>query len=192
MAKVTGPLFSLSASGKIGDAMVHFGWKGINVVRQWLKPANPKAAIQGNIRTILGNLGRSVGKVVVDSAYHEQLKTLDVIPAAQTKQSYLVQYIKDNYLAGGGASLTGNYVGILAEFTGHGAYSAFEDSADTLTLVAFNSAYDNITSWDKGLGLYLLAKAAIALGFTGSPYTTSLASWTATPVGLFVADLTGA
>jgi len=42
MAKVEGPLFSLEARGKIGNVMVHFPWKGRNVVRKWLKPTNPR------------------------------------------------------------------------------------------------------------------------------------------------------
>jgi hypothetical protein len=32
---------------------------------------------------------------------------------------------------------------------------------------------------------------AIQLSFTGSPYTTSLASWTATEIGEMVVDLMG-
>lgn len=40
MAKVTGPLFSLDASGKFADSLVFMKWKGINTVRQYTKPAN--------------------------------------------------------------------------------------------------------------------------------------------------------
>jgi len=74
------------------------------------KTSNPKSEDQGNIRTIIGGLGRAVAKVVKSSAFHDQLITLDLIPDQQSKQSYLVQYIKDNYLAGGGATMTANYV----------------------------------------------------------------------------------
>jgi len=192
MAKVYGPLHSDDARGKLAKSLVFIGWKGIKDVRQWLRPANPKDPEQGNIRTIIGNLGRSAGKVKVDSAFDVQLKGLEVIPAQQSKQSYLVQYIKNTYIAGAGATMTGNYASILAEYTGHGGISAFEDGADALTLTAYNADYDSIASWMKGLGLYLLAKAAIALGFTGTPYTKALASWTATQVDAMVADMTGA
>jgi len=41
MAKVDGPLFSLEARGKIGQAIVFFPWKGRHAVRRWLKPTNP-------------------------------------------------------------------------------------------------------------------------------------------------------
>jgi hypothetical protein len=40
MVKVTGPMQSISASGAFAKSMVFFGWKGINVVRQWLIPTN--------------------------------------------------------------------------------------------------------------------------------------------------------
>jgi hypothetical protein len=46
MAKLKAPLMSFSASGKLADSMVFFPWKGINVVRQYVIPANPKAAGQ--------------------------------------------------------------------------------------------------------------------------------------------------
>ena len=46
MAKLTAPLLSLAASGQIGKAMVIFGWKGIQVARQYVVPANPKTTLQ--------------------------------------------------------------------------------------------------------------------------------------------------
>jgi len=190
MAKVTGPLMSMTASGKIADTIVFFSWKGIATVRQWLVPANPQSADQGDIRLVLGGLGRAAGKCAVDSTYHDKLKDLDVIPAQQTKQSYLVQYIKDNFIAGKGATMTGNYNSVLAELTGHAAYTAFQDGADTLNLTDFDVAYATIDPFEKALGVYLLAKAAIALGFTGSPYTKTLDSWTATHINKLVAHLT--
>lgn len=53
MAKVTGPLFSVSASGTIGKAFTFSIWKGIQYVREWFTPANPQTAKQVNIRTAL-------------------------------------------------------------------------------------------------------------------------------------------
>lgn len=46
MAKTTAPLFSFSASGAIGKALVYFPWKGIPVVRRYVVPANPEAPLQ--------------------------------------------------------------------------------------------------------------------------------------------------
>lgn len=46
MAKVKGPLFSLDARGKIADTLVYMGWKGLQTVRQYVIPSNPKTAGQ--------------------------------------------------------------------------------------------------------------------------------------------------
>ena len=50
MAKLKAPLMSLGASGAIGKAMVFFGWKGLDVVREYVVPANPKTAAQNTQR----------------------------------------------------------------------------------------------------------------------------------------------
>lgn len=51
MARVTGPLFSLSASGSIGKTVTYGVWKGINWVREHFIPANPQSVNQTNVRT---------------------------------------------------------------------------------------------------------------------------------------------
>lgn len=43
MAKVKGPLFSLSAAGQLAKTLVYGDWKGIDWVRQYVVPANPKS-----------------------------------------------------------------------------------------------------------------------------------------------------
>jgi hypothetical protein len=50
MAKVTGPLFSMDASGGFGGALVFGKWKGRNVVRQLVTPANPQTEDQEDAR----------------------------------------------------------------------------------------------------------------------------------------------
>lgn len=52
MAKVKGPLFSLSASGQIAKTLVYGDWKGIDVVRKFVIPANPNTAGQQTQRGI--------------------------------------------------------------------------------------------------------------------------------------------
>jgi len=187
MAKVTGPLYSMSASGKLADAMVYFGWKGVNVVRGWVKPANPKSAAQGDRRILIGGSGRAVAEIKPEKAFAQQLIDLNLIPGGQTKQSFLVKYIIDHYI-----NNATTYAAQLALCTGHTAYSDFGDLADTLGIVEFDLDYAAIAPYDKALGLYLIAKAAIALGFTGSPYDTALSSWTATEIGEMGADFTAA
>ena len=186
MAKVTGPLYSMSASGKIANAMVFFGWKGIACVRQWVVPANPQSASQGDVRVVMGGLGRGCGKVVAESAFHQQLIDLGLIPSGQTKQSYLVKYIGETFLAGPTA-----YSSELAALTGHTSYAAFQASADALSIVEFDLDYASVDAFDKALGLFELAKTAIAKGFTGTPYTTALNDWVTTDVEGMVSDMTG-
>ena len=193
MAKCTGPLYSLSASGKLANAMVYFNWKGINVVREWLKPSNPKSGGQGDQRIMFGGSGRSVGEILPKpgfptvSAFAQQLIDLKLIPGGQTKQSYLVKYILAHYLTDATA-----YVAMLAELTGHTSYSDFQAAADTLGIVEFDLDYADIAPYDKGLGLYLIAKFATAIPLTGTPYSTALVDWVTADIDGMIADFTTA
>lgn len=60
MAKLKAPLFSLGASGKLAGALVYFGWKGLDVVREYVIPSNPKTAAQTTQR---GYLAAAVAKI---------------------------------------------------------------------------------------------------------------------------------
>lgn len=46
MGKLKAPLLSLGASGAIGKVAVFFNWKGIDAVREYVIPANPKSDAQ--------------------------------------------------------------------------------------------------------------------------------------------------
>jgi len=60
MAKVKAPLLSFSAAGQIAETLVYFTWKGLDVVRQYVIPANPNTAKQ---QTQRGYLTAAVAKV---------------------------------------------------------------------------------------------------------------------------------
>ena len=184
----------MGASGKIGDAMVFFPWKGLNVVRQWVIPTNKMSAPQGKQRQVLGGTGRAVGEIKANvgttsvlTGFAQQLINLKLIPAGQTKQSYLVKYIIGHYL-----STPALYTAELAALTAHTSYGAFGASATALGLVDFVLPYSSLATYDKALGLYLIAKTAIALGFTGTPYTTSITAWVTADVAGMVTDFTAA
>lgn len=191
MAKLIGPLYSMGASGKIGDAMVFFPWKGLNVVRQWVIPVNRMSGGQGDQRIFLGGTGRSVGEIYPKTGhttvgqFAQQLIDLALIPAGQTKQSFLVSYILSHYL-----NSTTNYAAELAALTGHAEYDVWQSAADALGIVEFDLDYAVVDPYNKALGLYLIAKSAIALGFTGTPYTTALASWVTADINGMVSDFT--
>ena len=70
MAKVKGPLFSLGASGQIAKTLVYGDWKGIDIVRQYVVPANPNTAGQQEQRGYFGE--------AVDEWHTDGFTALDV------------------------------------------------------------------------------------------------------------------
>lgn len=46
MAKLNAPLFSFNAAGKLANSLVYFCWKGIDCVRSYVIPSNPKTTAQ--------------------------------------------------------------------------------------------------------------------------------------------------
>ena len=58
MVKVTGPMFSLNASGTLADAVTFSNWKGRQYVRQRVIPANPKSDAQMGRRVMFGFLAQ--------------------------------------------------------------------------------------------------------------------------------------
>jgi len=66
MAKLKAPLLSFGASGAIAKAIVYFGWKGLNVAREYVIPANPRTAGQTTQR---GYLTAAVALVHTCQAY---------------------------------------------------------------------------------------------------------------------------
>ncbi len=51
MAKVVGPAFSVSATGTVGKTFTYGIIRGIQYVREWFTPYNPKSTKQVNLRT---------------------------------------------------------------------------------------------------------------------------------------------
>lgn len=75
MAKVTGPLLSLSASGTVADTMTFSRWKGRAYVRQRVIPTYSNTTGQSKIRDLMTDLSvawktnATVGAVVINPAY---------------------------------------------------------------------------------------------------------------------------
>lgn len=57
-AIVTGPLFSLTASGQIAKALVYSTWKGRAYVREYVVGANPNTLAQRTRRVMMGFLSK--------------------------------------------------------------------------------------------------------------------------------------
>lgn len=126
MAKVDGPLFSLEAKGKIGDAIVFFPWKGRHAVRRWLKPTNPRDIDQKLIRQKLASVGQVIGKILGVSATYPngslavvEWKTLT--PATQIWNAFIVK-------------------SVLGQISADAAWVAFMDLID---------AVDELVTWQS-------------------------------------------
>jgi len=59
MAKVTGPLMSLAASGSVAKTVTFATWKGRPYVRNLVKPANPKSDLQVSTRAVMKFLAQN-------------------------------------------------------------------------------------------------------------------------------------
>jgi len=189
MAKVTGPLFSIEARGKIADAMVHFPWKGLNVVRGWVKPANKKTVDQGDVRQMIGGLGRSMSDAEDGSKYQEDL--LELANGLETWNAAYVKFVMLNIFTDI-AAYTAEHVLYVA----HPSKTVFNAQAAADGLLDFDVDYSGTPLiFEAGFMYYIMGRAAIAIKalhptlFNRAPYTTALASWINTQVNLLRDDL---
>ena len=67
MAKVTGPLMSMSASGTVGKTATFSIWKGRPYVRHRVIPMNPKSTAQKTVRSVLGALAKACRAVLTSA-----------------------------------------------------------------------------------------------------------------------------
>lgn len=69
MAKLKAPLMSLGASGQLGKALVFFPWKGLDVVREYIIPSNPKSTLQQAQRGYLRSAVIDIHAAQADTAH---------------------------------------------------------------------------------------------------------------------------
>ena len=62
MARVTGPLMSMEASGTIGKTLTFANWVGRQYVRRWTRPSNPQTADQMDQRNAFSVIGVGVSQ----------------------------------------------------------------------------------------------------------------------------------
>ena len=62
MARVTGPLMSMEASGTIGKSLTFANWVGRQYVRRWTRPSNPQTADQMDQRSAFSVIGVGVSQ----------------------------------------------------------------------------------------------------------------------------------
>jgi len=197
MAKVEGPLFSLEARGKVGNSIVFFPWKGRHVVRQWLKPTNPKSTVQGHIRAALKAIGKWV-KVVgntndgdaLDSKVYQAFTAS--APAGQNWNAYAGKGFLD-LLQTAGTFLTASFEAYIDVFSSLNTtdLAAWQTEATALGMEDFAFNYGYTTNIEAGLQLYFGALAAVANGIIGTaPYNTAVASWVVADITDFAEEMT--
>ncbi len=191
MAKVDGPLFSLEARGKIGDAIVYFPWKGRHVVRQWLKPTNPQSVLQGYVRAAMKAIGKFISKIlsISNNDAIDSLLYADATSSADAGMNWNA-WLGGGFLAAltdAGSFKTTDFLNYISEYSTDietTVKAAFDSLATTLGLVNFAMAYGYTDSIPAGLQLYFGAIACYQK-------TVSAASpWNVVPVSWDTADVT--
>lgn len=168
MAKVSGPLMSVSASGKFGGVLVASIWKGRAYMRQLVIPANPDTAGQQAVRSILGTLGKAA-RAVLTSAVDPMFvgspfftAARDGAPSGQSWISWLQKVMNPLFDARvtAYAALSGTIKGYYdASATGAGLGSYVDKAGDTHTageqlymLAYFAVNYLSYTGFASGIG----------------------------------------
>jgi len=188
MAKVVGPLMSYEARGKIADMVVYFPWKGINVVRQWLKPTNPSDPDQMRVRAQLRAIGKAIKfcmtKTDVANGSVVYQRALALAPSGQIWNAWLAKNVLSvvNTLA--------LWTAFTAKWSTATAYANFNAAATALGLVnfAFTTGYTETIA--AGLQLFMAAEAAYQMNM--SEYNTDPEDWAASLATKFAEDFTTA
>lgn len=167
MAKVTGPLMSLDASGTVAKTTVFSKWKGRNYVRIRVTPRNPQTADQVATRGFLGVLAKAARAVLTaftDTLHVGSQFFLDAVADAPAGQSWISWLQKALH-----ATVDSNntaYTALSGTIKGY-----YDDAADSLALLAYTGAgsIDNPgATYTKGFQVFELATfAASYLDYTG-------------------------
>ena len=107
MAKLKAPLLSLGAAGQLGKALVFFGWKGLDVVREYIIPANPRSTLQttqrGYLTTAVADVHAAQGHATVPmlaADYTAYALWASAVKAATTWFNQAVKNHIDQLIAG--------------------------------------------------------------------------------------------
>jgi|SRR6185295_3499450 len=172
MAKVTGPLMSLDASGTVGKTATFSKWNGRNYVRLRVIPMNPQTDAQNLARVAIGSIGKATAAVRTKfyTAYTNgsqfYIDAVGIAPTGQSWNSHLLKVL----IGVGQAAFSASHT----EYTGLGSTpkSVYDTAADAAGIQDFSFGYGSITSVTKGEMLYMLVGYALSnLGYTLSAGT---------------------
>lgn len=188
MAKLVGPLFSLEARGKVGEALVYFPFKGRNVVRAWTIPTNPRDIDQQLIRQKLASLGKFVSKiirvtsVIVNGSKMYQLVKADT-PATQIWNAHLVKKALDDL------KTDNNFTTLSAAIAGTDVVGEWQCAATTLGLETLTGPeYATAITPEMQLAMGAYAAYKMELSSTTDIYSTYPSNWTTDMVQHFQED----
>lgn len=182
MAKVLGPLLSLSARQTFGKTLTFSVWKGVNTVRLKSNPSNPKTASQMEGRAYFA----AGGKISKASDPTETLATFikTITPAQQSWISYYIAQIMGTNYASIKASRTAYELAGNATIAGY-----FDNAAADAGVDSVNLGTNPEEQVDAGLALWAAYVAAYSLGSPDAPVVVTSA--TQAQVNAFTNALTG-
>ena len=140
MAKVSGPLFSVDASGGYAGTVVFAKWKGRNYARQLVIPANPRSAGQEQARNDVRAAGSAQkfananAQVRAGLTLSDKLEIMAVTPSGYAWNGFLV----DNIIGAGRVNIAASEV-LWAALTAP-QKTAWNDAASALTAPLFGVA----------------------------------------------------
>jgi len=168
MAKVTGPLMSLGASGSVAKTITFSIWKGRPYVRELVTPSNPRTEVQVETRSYLGAIAKAAVIVLTSTKDPSHIGSLffkgarDGAPSGQSWISWLQKQQFARYIAAMTAftALSGTKQGY------------FTTAAADAGLVDYDGAPGGTFDTSAGRQLFLLCDFAVQY-LTGTVQTTA-------------------
>lgn len=157
MAKLSGPMLSLDARGKFGNAIVFSGWKGIQTARQLVTPANPRSNDQMTSRTKLAVAGKATKVTEYNSSFADFLRT--VAPNGQSWASYLQKEILGPSFSNLDTAITDYNLGGNSTEKGYIDAAAADIGVEAVDLTSIGG-----TTYSAGQVLCAVYEAAYRLG----------------------------
>lgn len=182
------PLLSAQASGKLAKSMVHFYWKGLNVVRQWVIPTNPRDVNQRIVRQKLAAMGKNLKAIVTPysglaagSLIYQQI--VSQTPANQIWNAYFVKAALDDL------KTEGTFAAFSAAIAGSAQALVWGTQAAALGMINLTGP-QYATTIGAGLQLAMGAYAAYKLQLSGKTdiFSTYPSNWATAVIQDFATD----
>lgn len=161
MAKVTGPLFSLTASGSVGPVTIS-PRRGQHVVREKVIPANPNTASQQTVRNKFQAVGKILARVAVTN--------LKITALTDTFEAHYRNLVTEGQVWNSVLSrriMGAAFASFDADVTAYNALSMSIQDAWTAqaTIAGMTDTTRGDVTVEAGLQMYMLQRAAAADGY---------------------------